>query len=183
VVQITIVGTILRTISPKLRLKGMNPLLNLRILHLLLVVVKLLGLKEIHLALMKIKKLLQNNLRYSLFFPFILSQFDSENLNKAEPIVAFTFNMFILNLSCLFCFINITGYLLSLYFINKYKDKLETKNPSPLLLIVKKLINFYSKTSMFWIKFEIVMAFILLLFMLIANFAVFYMYYKLSIET
>jgi len=98
---------------------------------------------------MKIKKLLQNNLRYSLFFPFILSQFDSENLNKAEPIVAFTFNMFILNLSCLFCFINITGYLLSLYFINKYKDKLETKNPSPLLLIVKKLINFYSKTSMF----------------------------------
>jgi hypothetical protein len=52
--------------------------------------------------------------------------------------------MFILNLSCLFCFINIAGYLLSLYLIDKYKEQLDIKFPR-----FKKIINFYSKTSIF----------------------------------
>jgi hypothetical protein len=51
------------------------------------------------------------NYKFAYIFPFIISQFDHNNLNKAEPIIAFTFNMFILNLSCLFCFVNIAGYL------------------------------------------------------------------------
>jgi hypothetical protein len=62
--------------------------------------------------------------KFAFVFPFIISQFDHNNLNKAEPIIAFTFNIFILNLSCLFCFINIAGYLLSIYLIDKYKDQL-----------------------------------------------------------
>jgi len=64
-----------------------------------------------------------HNYKFAFIFPFIISQFDHNNLNKAEPIIAFTFNMFILNLSCLFCFINIAGYLLSIYLIEKYKDQ------------------------------------------------------------
>jgi hypothetical protein len=54
---------------------------------------------------------INQNYKFAYIFPFIISQFDSNNLNKAEPIIAFTFNMFILNLSCLFCFVNIAGYL------------------------------------------------------------------------
>jgi hypothetical protein len=110
------------------------------------------------------------------FFPFILSKFDLEDINKSDPFVAFTFNMFILNLSTLFCFVNITGYLLSLYLLDKYKDKIDEKYPR-----LKKIIHFYSKTTMFSLKLEIVIAFILLLFMLIANFVMFYLYYKLSL--
>ena len=104
--------------------------------------------------------------KFAFVFPFIISQFDHNNLNKAEPIIAFTFNMFILNLSCLFCFINIAGYLLSIYLIDKYKDQLDIKFPR-----FKKIINFYSKTKLFWLKFEIVAAFVTLLVMLIANFS------------
>jgi hypothetical protein len=117
--------------------------------------------------------LFQNpNYKFAFVFPFILSQFDHNNINKAEPIISFTFNMFLLNLSTLFCFINIAGYLLSLYLIDKYKDQLDIKFPR-----LKRIINFYSKTNMFLLKFEIFVAFILLIFMLLANFFVFYIYY------
>ena len=118
------------------------------------------------------------NYKFAFIFPFIISQFDHNNLNKAEPIIAFTFNMFILNLSCLFCFINIAGYLLSLYLIDKYKDQLDIKFPR-----LKRIINFYSKTKLFWLKFEIIVAFITLLVMLIANFTIFYLYYMISFLT
>ena len=115
---------------------------------------------------------INQNYKLVFFFPFILSQFDADNLNKAEPIIAFTFNMFILNLSCLFCFVNIAGYLLSLYLIDKYKDKLDIKYPR-----LKIIVNFYSKTNLFLLKIEIIMAFFILIIMLIFNFLIFYLLY------
>jgi hypothetical protein len=81
-------------------------------------------------------------------FPFIFALFDIENINKAEPIITFTFNMFLLNLACLFCFTNIFGYLLALYLIDKYKDQLENKYPR-----LSKVIYYYASeaTKMFWL--------------------------------
>src|SRR6266540_2749271 len=45
--------------------------------------------------------------RNSFLFPFILYQFDKDNIYKTGPLAEFTFNMVILSLLALFCLFNI----------------------------------------------------------------------------
>ena len=125
----------------QISLRWTNLILMVKYLHQILIP----KVKSLHQILVsQIYNSAINNYKFAFLFPFILTLFDKDNMNKAEPIIAFTFNMFILNLSCLFCFVNIVGYLLSLYLIDKYKDKLDEKYPR-----LKRIVYFYSKTRLF----------------------------------
>jgi len=62
--------------------------------------------------------------------------------------------MFILNLAVLVCFVNIIGYILSLYLVNKYD--IDSKFPK-----FKGYINFYKTTSKFFLILEIIIALLL----------------------
>ena len=68
-----------------------------------------------------------NNIRYSFLFGLIL---DSLNINVNEEAghhLNYVFGIFILALICLLNFINVVGYLSSMYLISKYD--IESKFP------------------------------------------------------
>ena len=74
----------------------------------------------------------------------------------AEPIIQFCFYLFILSLICIGCFVNITGYFLSLYLINKYN--IENKYPK-----YAKIIRYYEKSKKYFLYLEIIICLICLL--------------------
>ena len=59
-------------------------------------------------------------LKYSFIIPFIFLKLGNEIPADVEPIITYSFNMFILSLITLVCLINIIGYFISIYLINKY---------------------------------------------------------------
>lgn len=62
---------------------------------------------------------------------------------EAEPLISYSFSMFILSLLVLVCFINIIGYIISIYLIEKY----DVENKFPYF---KRYIKFYSSTNKFF---------------------------------
>ena len=77
-----------------------------------------------------------NNIRYSFLFGLIL---DSLNINineEASHHLNYVFGIFILALICLLNFINVVGYLSSMYLISKYD--IESKFPK-----LKIFIKYY----------------------------------------
>lgn len=54
------------------------------------------------------------------FLPFILAKFSPHITPETEPIISYSFSMFILSLVVLVCFFNIFCYILSIYLITKY---------------------------------------------------------------
>jgi len=107
-----------------------------------------------------------NKFNNAYFIPFIFAKFSANITPETEPIIRYTFSMFILNLVVLTCFFNIVGYILSIYLVNKYD--IETKYPK-----FKRYINFYKSTSKFFLILEIIVAFVTLLFIVIVNFLLF----------
>ena len=69
------------------------------------------------------------------------------------PVVEYGFNVAMICLVVLYCFINVFGYLIALYFI-QYKD-FEKKYPK-----LKNILNYYKKSSWFFIILEGVIGFI-----------------------
>ena len=125
--------------------------------------------KMINTIYYKIILYIKSQYKYCFLIPFIFNKLGTQIPSDAEPIVQLCFNLFILSLICLVCFVNITGYFLSLYYLNKYD--VEQKFPR-----FAKYIRFYEKSNIFFIYFEIVvcvcslLAIILLNFFIIANF-------------
>ena len=60
-----------------------------------------------------------NNLQYSFLLPFLLNLIGKDIPADAEPIIRFTFSVFVLTMIALFSFINIGIYITVIYFINK----------------------------------------------------------------
>ena len=92
--------------------------------------------------------------------PFIFAKFNPNISADAYPFVSYTFGMFILNLAVLVCFVNIIGYILSLYLVNKYD--INKRFPK-----LKGYINFYKTTNKFFLILEIIIAFIILIFLVL----------------
>jgi hypothetical protein len=106
----------------------------------------------------------QNNKHLNAYFiPFIYAKFNPNISADVDPFVSYTFGMFILNLTVLVCFVNIIGYILSLYLINKYD--IDKKFPK-----FKRYINFYKTTNKFFLILEVIIAFIILIFLVLVNF-------------
>ena len=98
--------------------------------------------------LVKIKK--------AFLFTFILDSLNIDIPDDASHTVKFAFGVFLLSLVCLLNFINVVGYLTSIYLVNKYN--IEEKFPK-----LKKVIRYYEKSSLFFVVLEgITCAFFLL---------------------
>jgi hypothetical protein len=70
--------------------------------------------------------------------------------------------MFTLSLIVFICFINVFGYILSLFLNSKYD--IENKFPK-----LKRIIRYYEKSTQFFIIVEALIGFIFLLFIIIIN--------------
>ena len=72
-------------------------------------------------------KLIKSNLKYkkknnhSIILPFLLSYFDLQISNEAEPIIHYLSDILILSLVLIICFTNIFGYLSAIICIKFYK--------------------------------------------------------------
>jgi hypothetical protein len=98
----------------------------------------------------------------SYLFPFIISIFGKNISNESEPIIVYSFSMFTLSFIVFICFINIFGYILSLYLISKYD--IEIKFPK-----LKRIIKYYEKSSIIFIILEAIIGFTTLIFIIIIN--------------
>lgn len=107
----------------------------------------------------------QTNLKKNYIIPFIFSSLGSEMPTDAEPLISFSFNMFILSLIILVCFINITGYFISIYLINKYN--IEERFPK-----YRKLIRYYENSNIFFVLIEIFLCIFCLIIIITINLSI-----------
>ena len=89
------------------------------------------------------------NLKYSFIIPFIFLKLGNEIPADVEPIITYSFNMFILSLITLVCLINIIGYFISIYLINKYD--VEKRDPKYI-----KIIRYFEKSQILFVIIEII---------------------------
>ena len=89
------------------------------------------------------------NLKYSFIIPFIFLKLCNEIPADVEPIITYSFNMFILSLITLVCLINIIGYFISIYLINKYD--VEKRYPKYI-----KIIRYFEKSQILFVIIEII---------------------------
>ena len=89
------------------------------------------------------------NLKYSFIIPFIFLKLVNEIPADVEPIITYSFNMFILSLITLVCLINIIGYFISIYLINKYD--VEKRYPKYI-----KIIRYFEKSQILFVIIEII---------------------------
>jgi hypothetical protein len=78
----------------------------------------------------QISKVSKDNYKYAFIIPFILNNFNPENnSDNPDPFLKFAFTMVLLSTILLACFINISGYMISIYLIKKYDLSEENKYP------------------------------------------------------
>jgi len=109
---------------------------------------------------------LTNKYKNVYFLPFVYATFNPNVTAEAEPLIRYSFSMFIMSLLVLVCFFNIIGYILSIYWI----DRLDIEAKFPFF---KWYIQFYSKTNKILLVVEIIIAFFFLLCIVILNFFLF----------
>jgi hypothetical protein len=90
---------------------------------------------------------MKNNIKYLFSIPFILTNLDI-NVNDSVPIISpLAYGVFLLSLVALLCFINILGYILSYYLIQK--GNYEIKYPK-----IKILISYFKRVSLIYLIIE-----------------------------
>ena len=89
------------------------------------------------------------NLKYSFIIPFIFLKLGNEIPADVEPIITYSFNMFILSLITLVCLMAIIGYFISIYLINKYD--VEKRYPKYI-----KIIRYFEKSQILFVIIEII---------------------------
>jgi hypothetical protein len=99
---------------------------------------------------------------YSFLLPLILSYLDINIPENATPLVNYSFNVFVLSLIVLLSFLNVVGYLTSIILLNKYE--VEAKFPK-----LKKIINYYNKSSLLLVFIEGFICIIFLLVLIISS--------------
>lgn len=138
----------------------MNNKLTNYLIQLIIVLNKL-----IHNMILNISKLSGNSIKYCYIMPFILNKIGKDIPIDAEPAIQLSFNMFILTLIILICFINIIGYFISIYLINKYD--VENKYPK-----YARYIRYFEKSRLYLVVIEIIICLVFLIIMLLLNAAI-----------
>jgi hypothetical protein len=108
----------------------------------------------------------------SFMLPFILNILDINLPEGSENLTKYAFGVMTLSLVVLLCFINILGYFLSLYILDKYN--IENKFPK-----LNKIKTYYKNTTIIFIIFESLFCIFCLLFLIISA----YLYLKNIIST
>jgi hypothetical protein len=78
----------------------------------------------------------------------------------SEALTNYAFGVFILSLVALLAFMNVLGYFLSLHLVQRYD--IATKYPK-----IRRIVNFYEKSSLFFILIETLFCIGCLLFLII----------------
>lgn len=100
-----------------------------------------------------------NNLKYLFSFPFVFYNLDI-NVNDSDPIITqFAYGILLISLVAFFCFINIAGYVIVIYLIQK--SDYETKYPK-----FARLINYYKNINLVFLSIEILLCFICLILLI-----------------
>jgi archaellum biogenesis protein FlaJ (TadC family) len=108
---------------------------------------------------------MQNNYRHSFSFLFILNFLNISVPENAEPVINYSFGVFVLSLLVFFNILNAFLSLFSLYMINKYNVDENLKN-YPWL---KKIVRYYENSSLVFISIEIGMALIFTLVIIFSS--------------
>lgn len=95
----------------------------------------------------------------SFIFWFLTQNLNLDVKEGSEKIIDFCSSILILSLICLLCFFNVIGYILSIYLINKYGDKI--KHPW-----LKWIINKYNRTNLIFLVIEASLCVIILVTMI-----------------
>ena len=103
--------------------------------------------------------------RQAFLFSFILNGLNIDLPDDASHTVKFAFGIFLLSLVCLFNFINVVGYLTSIYLINKYN--IEERYPK-----YSKLIRYFEKSRIFFVTIEIFICFFCIFMVILLNIGV-----------
>jgi hypothetical protein len=110
---------------------------------------------------------MKNNSRQSFSLLFILNLFNISVPENAEPVINYSFGVFILSLIIFFSILNAFLSLFSLYFIKKYNVDENLENYPKL----KKFIRYYEGSSLIFISIEIGMALIFTLVITLSSFS------------
>ena len=106
-----------------------------------------------------------SNIKCNYIIPFLFSSLGVKIPTEAEPMVHFSFNILILSLIILFCFINITGYFISIYLLNKYN--VEERYPK-----YSKIIRYFEKSRILFVTIEIFICFFCIILIILTNLGV-----------
>jgi hypothetical protein len=138
----------------------------IKIIMIKMIIMIITKIKQIKIKIIfQIKKLLLNqNYKFAYLLPLILQNLGVEMKNNPEPIASYALSMIILSLIVLFCFINIFGYILSLYLISNYQTKIEDKYPKLI-----KYLNYFKNSSKILIIFEAIIGFTFLITIILLN--------------
>jgi hypothetical protein len=103
---------------------------------------------------------MENNYMKHLFsFPFIFYNLDI-NVDDSDPIITqFAYGMFLISLVAFFCFINIAGYVIVIFLIQK--GNYEEKYPK-----FSRIINYYKKVNLVFLVIEVILCFICLILLI-----------------
>jgi hypothetical protein len=102
---------------------------------------------------------MKNNFKYLFSFPFIFYNLDI-NVNESDPtITQFAYGVFLISLVAFFCFINIAGYVIVIFLIQK--SNYETKYPK-----FARFINYYKNINLVFLSVEILLCFICLILLI-----------------
>jgi hypothetical protein len=92
----------------------------------------------------------------------ILNKLGIQVPDGSEVITQYAFGVFILSLIALLSFMNVLGYFLSLHLVQRYE--IDTKYPR-----LKKIINYFEKSSLLFILMETLFCIVCLLFLIIIS--------------
>ena len=98
---------------------------------------------------------IKNRVTHLSSFPLIFYNLDI-NVNDSDPVIAqLAYGVFLLSLVAFFCLINIIGYLLTYYLIQK--GNYEVKYPK-----FSRIINYYKNTTLVFLIVEIILCLVCL---------------------
>lgn len=108
---------------------------------------------------------MENNLKHSFLFTWILTNLDINVSDSAPDITQLAHGVFLLSLIALLCFLNILGYLLAYYFVQK--GNYEVKYPK-----LAGLINYYKKINLVFLIIEVLLCFTSLTILVLFSFLI-----------
>jgi hypothetical protein len=102
---------------------------------------------------------MKNNFKHLFSFPFIFYNLNV-NVDESDPIITqFAYGVFLISLVAFFCFINIAGYVIVIYLIQK--SDYGKKYPK-----FARLINYYKNINLIFLSIEILLCFICLILLI-----------------
>jgi hypothetical protein len=116
----------------------------------------------------KMKMLVNRNYSYSFFLAGILKYLDINSYplnNKNEVIYQLSLTVFIFSLISLLCLSHVIFYLVSYLLMHKY-DIQSKFEKYPLII---KLINYYTKSTMFFLILNLIMGLYSLIFLILLS--------------